>query len=162
MNWLIVAVLHWNTGLKLSSLCSTGVGMDPVCSHAVLREGDHRGDPAWRGPQRSRVVWSCGAAGLPAGSCDHVSARQCVQLFFFRGPVQHKMSLNEVTQRTLETDTDRAGQVSHSCYIDIQWRKPISCLFFIFYLVLCILQHLNLGLLFGSFNLLQEMPTEKT
>lgn len=31
---------------KLTSLCSTGVGLDPLCSHSVLREGDHRGDPA--------------------------------------------------------------------------------------------------------------------
>lgn len=87
---------------ELTSLCSTGVVLDPLCSHSVLREGDHRGDPAWRGPQRSRVVWGCGAAGLPAGSCDHVSSGQCVQLLLIRRPMQHKMPLNEWRSQTAE------------------------------------------------------------
>lgn len=106
--------LYWNAtcrNLKWENLivsnsplfCSTGVGLDPLCSHSVLCEGDHRGDPAWRGPQRSRVVWSCSAVGLSAGSCDHVPSGQCVQLFFLRGPMQHKLSLNKnITQKRLE------------------------------------------------------------
>lgn len=36
----------WKYFFKLTSLCSTGVGLDPLRSHSVLCEGDHRGDPA--------------------------------------------------------------------------------------------------------------------
>lgn len=85
----------------LTHLCfpSTGVGLDPVYPHSVLCEGDHRCDPARRGPQRPGVVWSGGAAGLSAGGCHHDSSGQRVQLLLIRGPMQHKMPLNEEVMR---------------------------------------------------------------
>lgn len=86
--------------LNPASLCSTGARLDPVRPHSVLREGDHRRDPARRGPQRPRVVWSCGAAGLSAGSRHHVSSGQRVQLLFIRRPLQHKVSLNATRKET--------------------------------------------------------------
>lgn len=70
-----------------------GAGMGAVCSRSVLREGDHRADPARRGPRRPRVVRRGSAAGLPAGSRDHVPRGQRVQLLLLRGPVQHQMSM---------------------------------------------------------------------
>lgn len=85
--------LFLRTNLRLSCVCSTGVGLDRLRSHAVLREGDHRCDPARRGPQRPRVVWSGSSAGLSAGSCDHVPTGQRVRLLLLRRPVQHRVSL---------------------------------------------------------------------
>ena len=61
--------------------CVAGVGLDPLCPVALLREGHHRGDSQGRGPQRPRVVWSSGAAGLHAWCCIHVPIGQCLWPF---------------------------------------------------------------------------------
>lgn len=98
---------------SITSFFSSGVGLDHLRSHSVLCEGDHRGDPAWWGPQCPGVVWSCSAVRLSAGRCDHVSTGQCVQLLLIRRPMQHKMSLSEdIVQKRLEADAGKARRVS--------------------------------------------------
>ena len=59
-------------------LCSTGVRLHSFRPHSVLREGDHRSDPARRGPQRPRVVRRRSAAGLLVRGRHNVSSSQRV------------------------------------------------------------------------------------
>ena len=75
----------------MSLLPVAGASLDPVCADSVLRQGDHRRDPARRGPQRPRVVRGGGAAGLHAGCPVYVPSGQRLWTVQVRGSLQHQV-----------------------------------------------------------------------
>lgn len=72
-----------------SNLVFSGVGMVLFHLHPILCKSDCCCHLArWR-PQRSCVVWICGAVGLNVGGGDYVSFGQYIWLFHLWWPVQH-------------------------------------------------------------------------